>query len=474
MRVRATISPSSSAMISTLEKARGPSRYLSRPRREVPPLKKTDKLADAPPRSFSCVPFARIFALVVLVLFAALLGRFLSKASSLRGAGDSISSADAEGAAGGVPSASPPTATAGALTAAPSSPSDAAPPPPLLPNVCDHSKLYNGIITDPLQFFSAAVNGGSQPFHILLPSAVASTGFSQWESVAEINAAMERTETMMTAAYERILVHGGFSPAASIVIEVGTHEGWFSSLAHHYGGFRVFGFDMQPLCALLTRCTSAINGAHQHAIFNSYVGHGEELLNVGNGVCGGGLGIGDRPDGITKSAVPPTHLAKFFSSPARVAAYEIPEPLSVALLKSDTEGYEPFVLETALGILPRISNFLIEVFPSRWALNLIPEERGFAVFECLFAAGFEAVDLPRKDIDFTAPGEIDLANLPAGRLHATWTDFKSILDQAKAGKSGLVNPNVWLRWSAAGLSARASLDLATLPACALSLAHAND
>jgi hypothetical protein len=356
------------------------------------------------------------------------------------------------------------------------------PPPPFVsessvlsapPIFCDKARIYAGQIAAPLLLDTLTVNGGSVPFHIMLPSA--GGGMSPWENSGAIFAAMDRTETMMVAAYEHILTRTrGLSAATAIVVEVGVHEGWFASVAHHYGGYQVVAFDMQPLCALLARCTSAVNGAARHVIFNSFVGHGAAPLRVGDGVCGGGLGVGTRPDGATSSTVPPTHLARFFAHGARLRAYGIPEPLDVALLKSDTEGYEPYVLETALPMLARVRNILIEMFPSRWVTNDIAPARGFGVLRCLIEAGMEAVDLPRKDIDFTEPGEIDLRAPPLARVHATWPAFKRIVDLAMEGRNGLVNPNIWFRWGAAAEARRVKgeLDLATVPACAEPLRHA--
>lgn len=172
--------------------------------------------------------------------------------------------------------------------------------------------------------------------------------------------------------------------------------------------------------------------------------------------------------------MPPTHLGRFFSSRKHLDAYKIPQPLDIALLKSDTEGYEAIVFETALSILPRIRNILVEVYPSRWARNAISVERGNAIFECFFAAGMEAIDLPRKDVDYIVPGDIDLANLPHGRLHASWPEFKAILDLALLGKNGLVNPNFWFRWSPGGEKRRQVLEISQLQACNISLTYADD
>jgi hypothetical protein len=59
-------------------------------------------------------------------------------------------------------------------------------------------------------------------------------------------------------------------------------------------------------------------------------------------------------------------------------------------------------------------------------------------------------------------------------VHATWPDFKRIVDLAMEGRNGLVNPNIWFRWGAAAEARRAKgeLDLAAVPACAEPLRHA--
>jgi hypothetical protein len=59
-------------------------------------------------------------------------------------------------------------------------------------------------------------------------------------------------------------------------------------------------------------------------------------------------------------------------------------------------------------------------------------------------------------------------------VHATWPDFKRIVDLAMEGKNGLINPNIWLRWGAAAEARRAKgeIDLADVPACAEPLRRA--
>jgi hypothetical protein len=336
--------------------------------------------------------------------------------------------------------------------------------------ICDKELIYQGH-NEPLLMQTVTVHGGRVDFDILLPDASPQSPI-RWEESSAIFSAMDRTETMMVAAYEHILTNSGLRPSTSIVVDVGVHEGYFASVAHHFG-YRVIGFDMQPLCALLARCTSASNGALKHVIFNNYVGHGDTVLNVGNGVCGGTNGVGWKPTGTSTSSVSPVSIATFFLDKENKKSYSFPQPLEIAILKSDTEGYEPIVLETALAILPNVHNILIELFPSNWERNGIDVSRGHALFECLFAAGMEAVDLPRKDIDYQTPGAIDLSAIPLNRIHSKWADFKTVILNAKNGLNGLTNPNIWLRWTKVGDAARSALNLQTLSECKVSLQNAH-
>ena len=77
------------------------------------------------------------------------------------------------------------------------------------------------------------------------------------ESPADIEAAMTRTEVMMAVAYKKILTAPAWDAVPRVkrfVIEVGVHGGWFATLAYKFGGHRVIGFDMQPLCTSIARC----------------------------------------------------------------------------------------------------------------------------------------------------------------------------------------------------------------------------
>ncbi len=244
------------------------------------------------------------------------------------------------------------------------------------------------------------------------------------------------------------------------------HGGWFATLAFKYGGHRVFGSDMQPLCAAVARCTLQVNcaAAAGSAIINRFVSHGDAPIDVSSSTCGGGLGVGNRARG--EVSVHPVHLDRLFSFSSGLAALALDPDFEVPLLKSDTEGFEAVVLETALPIITRVHNVLLEVFGIRWKMHGIDEARGLAIFECLHAAGMSVMtDLPRRDIDFLAPGDISLN--PAERVRTTLAQWREQLGNILADKNGLCNPNLWLSWKSDVV--RRSADLSKVPACAAPL-----
>ena len=282
------------------------------------------------------------------------------------------------------------------------------------------------------------------------------------EAPLAIEAAMTQTESMMAVAYKKILLDsakwGVALPREAVseivaasrryaIIEVGVHGGWFASLAFKFGGHRVIGFDMQPWCVAISRCTLLVNGAAVASpiIFNRYVSHDSATINVSGTSCGGIYSVDNHVRG--EVAVRPVHLGRFFSEKETVADLNLDADFEVPLLKSDTEGFEAVVLETALPLLGRIHNILLEVYAVRWAPQGIDVSRALAVFECVHAAGMdEMIDLPRRDLDYVIPGEIDLDVLPSGRLHKSWAEWRVQLGFIMAQKNGLVNPNLWLRW----------------------------
>ena len=272
------------------------------------------------------------------------------------------------------------------------------------------------------------------------------------EAPLSIEGAMTRTEAMMAVAYKKILADTTKWRDTEIarryaVIEIGVHGGWFASLAFKFGGHRVIGFDMQPLCVAISRCTLQVNGASaaSSVVLNRYVSHGNTTINVSGTSCGGAFGLDNHERG--NIAVHPVHLGRFFSDAEILARLGLDPDFEAPLLKSDTEGFEAIIMETALPLLGRIHNVLLEVFAVRWAPSGIDDTRALAVFKCLHAAGMdEMVDLPRRDVDYIAPGEIDLNDLPAGRLRKTWAEWREQLGFVMAQKNGLYNPNMWLRW----------------------------
>jgi hypothetical protein len=336
--------------------------------------------------------------------------------------------------------------------------------PPLFPGAgCDEFQQSLTGPVDQLLLHRVAVHGPIPIDELYLLS-------NAPEHPLAIQEAMTRTEAMMAAAYKHILLNPMWASVPNAVVEVGVHGGWFAALAHKYGRHRVVGFDMQPQCTNVARCTLHVNGAGgvHPIVLNRYVSHGSATLDVSASSCGGGLGVGNRARG--EVAVQPVHLGRFFMDPASLTAAALDPDFEVPILKSDTEGFEGVVLETALPILRKIHNVLLEVFGVRWKTHGIHEDRVIAVFRCLHAAGMnEMVELPRRDIDYAAPGDIDLAHPPPERVHRTWEQWRAHFDLILAAKNGVTNPNLWLRWGSD--QDRRRLDLSRIPECREPLAQ---
>jgi hypothetical protein len=262
------------------------------------------------------------------------------------------------------------------------------------------------------------------PIQILMPA-------NAPEPPAQVEMDMTRTEAMMTAAYELILVGGApgttgrdwLARTPHAVLEVGVNEGWFAALAVKLGARALVAFDMQPACARVARCTLQLNGGGGAAVFNRYVGHGSTPVRVSNDACGPGLGLSNRLTGDV--AVQPVHLGAFFSDRETATRLRLAPGFEFPLVKIDVEGFETVVLETLLPLLPRVHNILVEVFAANWLINGVSKKRALALYACLHAAGLEMVDLPRRDIDFQVPGDIDLRAIPPTRVYRSWEQWQA-------------------------------------------------
>jgi hypothetical protein len=338
------------------------------------------------------------------------------------------------------------------------------PPPP--PNECQKKLMYNGDDSPPLLLRSMQVPLGNEAtIAVLLPDSAEGSPVS-WASASDNTFYFGLLESMVVKAYEKILVDTDLSPDTSFVVEVGVNQGVLAAIAHHFGAFQVVGFEMQPLCTKLARCVAAVNGASRHVIMNSFVGNGNmKAINVPDIICDGGAGIGFLPQrqnpSTSTSQVFPTNLGEFFLDSSRAQNLGIPQPLNIAILKTDTEGFEPVVLETALAILPSIHNIIVEIFPSNWVRNGIDPLHGFAVLECLVAVGMEAVELlGSRSAEYTG-------QLESARVFSTWPAFRTFVQAAMEDKSNREtrHPNIWMRWTEDGELQRSNLDVHKEPAC---------
>lgn len=128
------------------------------------------------------------------------------------------------------------------------------------------------------------------------------------------------------------------------------------------------------------------------------------------------------------------------------------------------------VIETALPILHRIENILLELTPRKWAAGGISDARARQLFMCLFDADFYAVTLPRRDVDYYVPGDVDMRDPPERLIVNNVDEFMHHVDWAKTAYRELWNPNYWFlrREYISGASQR--VRAASVPSCAPSLA----
>lgn len=183
------------------------------------------------------------------------------------------------------------------------------------------------------------------------------------------------------------------TPSRHIMLDIGSHQGWFSLVAGAYG-LRAIAFDMQKYCVDLFRCSASLNGYWYHRIYNAYVTNTERAKNGSSPIrvcedsCSGGTSPHNRGPKKRQISVNPLDITTFLS--ARV--------LNIALVKIDVEGYEPIVLDGLMALpkvaLARIANLIVEITPGRWREYGLSFDQGFAPFASLFRESFRAMHLP--------------------------------------------------------------------------------
>ena len=196
---------------------------------------------------------------------------------------------------------------------------------------------------------------------------------------------------------QHVFTRAASSGEEKMFMDVGSHQGWYSMIAG-YQGLDVAAFDMQPYCVQLFQCAALTNGYKQLSIRNVYVTDAEtaatnRLIDMPDGMCHGGSSPSGPGFGIPHAStvgVPPLDLTSFLNHGV----------LKIALMKIDTEGYEPIVLEAIHAsdaqAAARVESIMVEVSPGSWAAHNITKDKALEAFAPLFSARFKfvAVYLP--------------------------------------------------------------------------------
>jgi len=155
---------------------------------------------------------------------------------------------------------------------------------------------------------------------------------------------------------------------------------------------------MQEMCVRLFKCAAALNGFWEHEIHNVYVTDSQtaasgKTVGINSGMCVGGTspaGPGNA-NNLPVLQVPPFDLHK----------YILTKGIQTAIMKIDTEGYEPIILRSLLPLFSSIDNLFIEVTPGRWTDYGLDWSSGMSVFKEMFGPlQRKCLFLPEGDFNF--------------------------------------------------------------------------
>ena len=204
----------------------------------------------------------------------------------------------------------------------------------------------------------------------------------------------------------------GHATRSSWIVDIGANMGVYSLVGASIApDFKTFAVDMQPDCARLTRCHLALNGLIDRAeVHNRYVTGSASAAPVEvpkdecNSMASPTAVGGRRPDGrlraksnallqgrVNRSTllpVPPLLLGALLRE-------RLPTGGRVAVVKIDTEGYEPVILDALRPVWPLIDDLVVELQPHAWRLHGLDVEAAIATLrELVEAHHFRVVTLP--------------------------------------------------------------------------------
>jgi len=211
------------------------------------------------------------------------------------------------------------------------------------------------------------------------------------------------------------------NPDTDVFVDIGSHQGLFMHVAGTLG-FQAIGFDMQWLCVRLNRCGSLINGFLRHQVHYVYVSPTADNKSVlaDSDTCRGGAQAVDAPtDHSNRMAVYPMHAGKWLRQ----------QGMQIAAVKIDTEGYEPFILETLEPVMDQIDTIIFEISPASWSTFGLTFEQGVERISKMWTThGFYGVHL----VEGGTP--MDICNPAEGFVLKDTIRFRKLMEETLAAK----------------------------------------
>jgi FkbM family methyltransferase len=175
------------------------------------------------------------------------------------------------------------------------------------------------------------------------------------------------------------------------IIDVGSNMGMYALVGASIApSFKTIAVDMQPMCVQVTRCHLTLNNAlNRTVVLNNFVSSNATApaIDVPSKFCDSmasptAVG-GRRPDGRMRAHSNAIAQGRFNRSelqpvyPIVLGSYvqqRMQRGERVAVVKIDTEGYEPLVLEALRPLWPLVDNFVVELQPHAWTLHKMDVE----------------------------------------------------------------------------------------------------
>lgn len=136
-----------------------------------------------------------------------------------------------------------------------------------------------------------------------------------------------------------------------------------------------------------------INGFTRHEVHHVYVSpttDNKPVLADAN-TCRGGAQVLDAPSDKERVPVYPIHAGNML----------LGRDIRIAAVKIDTEGFEPFILETLEPVMDRIDTIIFEISPHMWSSFGLTFEQGISRISKMWTKyGFTGIHLPEGNVAF--------------------------------------------------------------------------